>query len=103
LGDFSFKHPSLQSEISERGADSERCAGRNHMSSSAAKINYAELFAAIGRFIAKEQMQNVCVMEFEGGMVVSGSVFYEHSHELNRRVKTHVLSKEDLQRLIRSR
>ena len=44
-------------------------------------------------------MRDVCVMEFEGGMIVTGDVLYEKGEALGRSTKTHVLSFADLQRL----
>ncbi len=40
-------------------------------------------------------------MEFESGVIVVGSVLYEAGESYNRRVETHVLSQEELQRLVK--
>lgn len=64
-------------------------------------IAYPETFAALGRFIAKRKMRDVCVMEFEGGMIVTGTVFYEKGEALGRSSETQVLSFADLQRLVK--
>jgi hypothetical protein len=66
-----------------------------------ASIVYPDLFTAIGRFIAKKGLANVCVMEFENGMIVIGTVLYETGETMNRRTETHVLSKDDLVRLMK--
>lgn len=67
------------------------------------RIQYPELFAALGRYIAKLGISNVCVMEFENGVIITGSVLYETGESLNRRVETKVLSHEDLKRLVKER
>jgi hypothetical protein len=66
-----------------------------------ASMVYPDLLAAIGRFIAKKGLANVCVMEFESGMIVIGTVLYETGETMNRRTETHVLSKDDLVRLMK--
>jgi hypothetical protein len=66
-------------------------------------IAYPEMFSALGRFIAKEKMNNVCVMEFENGVIVTGSVSYAAGETLGKYTETKVLSFEDLQRLTRER
>jgi hypothetical protein len=66
-------------------------------------IAYPEVFAAIGRFIAKEKMGDVCVMEFEAGMIITGSVPYSTGETLTHYTETKVLSFEDLQRLAKER
>ncbi len=66
-------------------------------------IAYPEIFAALGRFIAKEKMRDVCVMEFEHGVIVTGSVSYATGDTLTHYIETKVLSFEDLQRLMKER
>lgn len=61
------------------------------------------MFAALGRYIAKQGISNVCVMEFESGVIITGSVLYETGEIYNRRIETRVLSLEDLKRLIKER
>ncbi len=67
------------------------------------QIRYPEMFAALGRYIAKQGISNVCVMEFESGVIITGSVLYETGEIYNRRIETRVLSLEDLKRLIKER
>ncbi len=64
---------------------------------------YPELFAAVGRFIAKQGLKDVCVLEFEKGVIITGSVLYEAGESYQRRTETHVLAEEDLNRLMRGR
>lgn len=63
------------------------------------KLPYAETLAAIGRMVAKKQLADVCVMEFEEGVIVTGSLLYEAGESYNRRIETLVLSADDLKRL----
>jgi hypothetical protein len=67
------------------------------------QISYPDKFAALGRFIAKKKLSDVCVMEFESGVIVVGSVLFEAGESYNRRIETHVLSQEELQRLVKER
>lgn len=66
-------------------------------------IAYPELFAAIGRFIANKKLLDVCVMEFEGGMIVSGSAFFEKGEGFGRSIETRVFSFDELRRLVKER
>ncbi len=67
----------------------------------AAKIKYPDALAALGRFIAKKGLTDVCLMEFESGFVVLGSALYETGESYNRRSEMHTFSYEDLRRLTR--
>ncbi len=67
------------------------------------QIQYPEMFAALGRYVAKLGISNVCVMEFENGVIITGSVLYETGESFNRRVETKVLSYDDLKRLVKER
>ena len=71
------------------------------MSPAKIPIPYPELLRAIGRFIVKRGITNVCVMEFEDGVIVTGTVLYETGETTGRRTETHVLSGEDLHRLVK--
>ena len=71
------------------------------MSPAKTPIPYPELLRAIGRFIVKRGISNVCVMEFEDGVIVTGTVLYETGETMGRRTETHVLSGEDLHRLVK--
>ncbi len=66
-------------------------------------IAYPEMFTAIGKYIEKHKMSNVCVMEFEDGVIITGSVFYESSETTGRSIQTKVLSFADLQRSLKER
>ncbi len=62
---------------------------------------YPELLHAIGQFVAKRAIGNICIMEFEDGVIVSGTALYETGETLGRHTETHVLSGEDLRRLVK--
>ncbi len=66
-----------------------------------AQISYSDAFAALGRFVAKKSLSDVCVMEFEEGVLVVGAALYETGEVFGRRTETHVLSTDDLRRLIK--
>jgi hypothetical protein len=66
-----------------------------------AQATYPQVFGAIGNFIAKSGLTDVCVMEFEQGIIVTGTQFYETGENYNRSIVTHVLSFDDLNRLIK--
>lgn len=63
------------------------------------KLPYAETFAAIGRMVAKKQLSDVCVMEFEDGVIVTGSMVFVTGDRFSRKTETLVLSADDLKRL----
>ena len=66
-----------------------------------AQATYPQVFGALGNFIAKSGLTEVCVMEFEQGIIVTGTQFYETGENYNRSIVTHVLSFDDLNRLIK--
>ena len=39
-------------------------------------LAYPELLHAIGKFVAKRGISNICVLEFENGVIVTGTVLY---------------------------
>lgn len=66
-----------------------------------AKISYPDALAALGRYIAKKGLTDVCLMEFESGFIVLGSVLYETGESYGRRMEMQTFSFDELQRLIR--
>ncbi len=66
-------------------------------------VPYSDAFAAIGRFVSKKNMSDVCVLEFEHGVIVSGSVIFVSGEAYRREVETHVFSEEDLRMLIKEK
>ena len=66
-------------------------------------LDYNELFVALGKFIADKKMQDVCVMEFEAGIIVAGSVLYDQRGGVRRAQETFVLSTDDLEKMTGNR
>lgn len=63
------------------------------------RTEYAKVLSAIGNFATKQGLDDVCVMEFENGMILTGSTIVEVGDVLNRHTVTHIFSTEDLQKL----
>jgi hypothetical protein len=70
-----------------------------------AKTNwkYPDLFTALGKFINDKKLRDVCVIEYEDGIIVSGSVIYDSHQHTRRNQETFVLSRDDLQKMIPQR
>ena len=66
-----------------------------------ASLPYPSVLAALGRFIAREKMLDVCILEFENGVIVTGSILYSTGETTSRYSKTQVFSVQDLQKLIK--
>jgi hypothetical protein len=62
-------------------------------------LNYPELFTALGKFIADKKLADVCVMEFEDGIIIAGSIVYDSRGGTQRSQETFVLSAADLDKL----
>ena len=69
------------------------------MSPNRVELDYPAVMAAIGKFVAHKGISNVCVLEFEHGIIVTGSVMYDSGENLNRRTETHVFSIDDLKKM----
>ena len=66
-------------------------------------LNYLDLFPALGKFITDKKLQDVCVMEFEDGIIVAGSVLFDRRGGLGRAQETFVLSRDDLEKMTGNR
>lgn len=64
-------------------------------------IDYTRLMATVGRYIAKKNLSDVCVMEFEHGILIVGSALYDAGEDTRRRTETHVLSLDELERMVK--
>ncbi len=64
-------------------------------------LKYGDALRAIGRFVDKKQLTDVCILEFEQGVIVTGSVLYPAGESYNRNIETHVLSLDDIRRLMK--
>ena len=62
-------------------------------------IAYHETFAALGKWITHRNLRDVCLMEFEGGMIVTGSLFFDKGESSGRTIETTVFSFDELRRL----
>ena len=62
-------------------------------------IAYPHVFAALGQFIAKKNLRDVCVMEFEGGIIVTGSVFFARGEGMGRTIETKIFSFDELRHM----
>ncbi len=65
------------------------------------RIDYAQLMATVGRYIVQKNLSDVCVMEFEHGILIIGSALYEAGEDTRRRTETHVLSFDELKRMVK--
>ncbi len=64
-------------------------------------LAYGDTLKAIGRFIDRKQLTDVCILEFEQGLIVTGLAVYPAGESYNRNMETHVLSLDDLRRLMK--
>ncbi len=62
-------------------------------------LHYPDLFTALGKFIAEKKIEDVCVMEFEDGIIIMGSVVYEAKGSFRRAQETFILSASDLEKM----
>lgn len=65
-------------------------------------VSYTDLFTAVGKFIASKGLRDVCVMEFEEGIIVTGTVIYEVTAGFRRRQDTFVFAGDELRLLLES-
>ncbi len=71
------------------------------MNPSRKHLDYPKVLAAIGQFAAKQGLSDICVMEFEEGVILIGSMIYETGEILNRQTVSHIFSADDLQKLMK--
>ncbi len=67
-----------------------------------AKIAYTDLFPALGKFITNKGLKDVCVMEFEGGIIVTGTIVYEVTGGFRRAIETYVMSPDEIRLMLES-
>lgn len=63
-------------------------------------VSYTELFTALGSFITSKDLKDVCVMEFEDGVIVTGTVIFEVTAGFRRRQDTFVFAGDELRLLL---
>jgi hypothetical protein len=64
------------------------------------EMDYPRLLEAVGKVISSKNMSDVCIMEFEDGLIVSGSVVVEGRTGIKHRIETIVLSRQELGTLL---
>ena len=69
------------------------------MSPSRKQFDYAKVLAALGQYAAKQGLSDICVMEFEEGMILIGTIIYETGEIMNRQSVSHIFSTDDLQKM----
>ncbi|OQY94889.1 MAG: hypothetical protein B6D41_06735 [Chloroflexi bacterium UTCFX4] len=62
--------------------------------------SYADLFTALGKFITSKKLQDVCVMEFDQGVIVIGAVMVETAVGFQRRQDTFIFAGDELRLLL---
>jgi hypothetical protein len=67
------------------------------------QLDYAQVFAALGHFISKEELSNTCVLEFEGGVIVTGTKVFTVGDNLARHTITRVFSEDELKQLTKGK
>lgn len=63
-------------------------------------FTYPQVFEALGKFIANKDLRDVFVMEFEQGIIVSGSTMHQQRLVTSVETETFVFSEDDLRALI---
>lgn len=64
-------------------------------------LKYTEALGGVARFIQRRHLSDVCILEFEQGIIVTGSALYETGESYNRCTETHVLSVDDLKQIMK--
>ncbi|MEW6231608.1 MAG: hypothetical protein AB1566_04735 [Chloroflexota bacterium] len=65
-----------------------------------AKISNEDLMRAVGRYLDRHKLKNVCVLQVEGGVVVQGTATVYTSEAYQDVLETYTVSWEELQGLI---
>ncbi len=63
-------------------------------------FSYTEIFAALGKFVTSKGLKDVCIMEFEDGLIVTGTAVYEVTGGFRRTVDTYVMSADEIRLLM---
>lgn len=70
------------------------------MDSQEKKLSYPDIFRAVSRFVERERLRNICLLEVEGGVVVQGYALIDTKEGWNLALKTQILSHDDLHKLL---
>ena len=63
-------------------------------------FSYTDIFTALGKFVTGKGLKDVCVMEFEDGLIVTGTAIYEVTGGFRRVVDTYVMSADEIRLLM---
>jgi len=69
--------------------------------SAASGLNYERALQAIGRLAEKQRLRDLCILEVEGGVVLQGRALVSSRDGFNLISKTRILSRDDLERMMR--
>jgi hypothetical protein len=69
--------------------------------SAARGLSYERALQAIGRLAEKQRLRDLCVLEVEGGVVLQGRALVSSRDGFNLISKTRILSRDDLEQMMR--
>jgi len=64
-------------------------------------MNYERVLQAVGRLAEKQRLRDLCILELEGGLVLQGHALVNTSTGFNLVPRTKVLSRNDLDQMVR--
>lgn len=64
------------------------------------KLSHPDMLRAVTRFVERERLRNICLLEVEGGVVVQGYALVDTREGWNLALKTQILSHDDLHKLL---
>jgi hypothetical protein len=64
-------------------------------------MNYERVLQAVGRLAEKQRLRDLCILEVEGGLVLQGHALVNTSAGFNVVPKTKVMSRNDLDKLVK--
>jgi hypothetical protein len=64
------------------------------------RMEYELVFQAVGRLAKRKNLRDVCLLEFEGGVILQGYSLISTTEGYQLVFKTHTLSHEDLKQLV---
>lgn len=65
------------------------------------RLRYDLLLAALGRFAEEHRLNDLCILEFEEGVIIQGTTLVQTAEGYKRSAVTHVLSHNDLKEMVR--
>jgi hypothetical protein len=65
------------------------------------RTRYDVLLAALGRFAEERRLKELCLLEFEQGVILQGTKMIPTADGYQRSSETHVLSHEEVGELVR--